>query len=83
MTASSYGNFNDIILFGKRCNIPVLCLSREDNLMMPVRKKMAADCDQGAEEDGYGSGRVRFQESCGSMVKSQLQTPTIEVNGIE
>ena len=44
---------------------------------------MAADCVQGAEEDGYGSARVIFQESCVSIMESQLQTPTIEMNGME
>ena len=28
---------------------------------------------QDAGEDVYGSGQVTFQESCGSMVQSQLQ----------
>ena len=74
-------NINDT--FEKRYNIPVLFLFREDNLMMPVRKKVAADCVQGAEEDGYGSGRVTFQESYVSMVKSQLQTATMEMNDME
>ena len=30
---------------------------------------------QEAGEDGCGSGQVTFQESCGSMVHSQLQPP--------
>ena len=36
---------------------------------------MAADCVQGAEDDGYGSAQVIFQESCVSMVESQIANP--------
>ena len=38
---------------------------------------------KGLRKMDMGSGRVTFQESCVSMVKSQLQTPTIEMNGME
>ena len=30
---------------------------------------------QEAGEDLYGSGQVTFQESCGSMMQSQMQPP--------
>ena len=31
-------------------------------------------------EDVYGSGQVTFQESCGSMMQSQLQPPRSRYN---
>ena len=76
-------NINDT--FGKRYNIPVSLLSREDNLwcccchlkklcVNPVRKEVTA-VSKRLGEDGYGRGQVTFQESCGSMVQIQLQPP--------
>ena len=75
-------NVNDT--FRKRYNIPVLLLSREDNLWwcLSFKEMLRQSCTERGEssvqeagEDGYGSGQVWFQESCGSMVQSQLQPP--------
>ena len=48
------------------------CMTGDRNIII--------DCSsvQEAGESGYDSGQVTFQESCGSMVQSQLQPPRSE-----
>ena len=55
------------IIYDDACHLKKCCLN-------PVQKEVDSSVQE-AGEDVYGSGQVTFQESCGSMMQSQLQPP--------